>query len=141
MCFGQVVYNLLDLQAKRIDKYRVELSRKKPAVLWYFPYCRSTLLVLYNLLCPGTSFYRKNVLKNYLIFSKLTCHAFPSSFHYKLYFTFTSSFQQKNCNGDMSMDHTVLLWCTTYNLWTLTRVVHFELLLRLKETEQNHTEG
>ena len=41
----------------------------------------------------------------------------------------------------MSRDHTVLLWCTAYNLWTFPWVVHFELLFKLKGTEQIYTEG
>ena len=35
----------------------------------------------------------------------------------------------------------ILLWCTTFNLWTFSWTVHFELLFRLKGTEQIHTEG
>ena len=40
----------------------------------------------------------------------------------------------------LSGDHTVLLWCTSYNLWTFTWIVNFKLLFRLRGAEQIHTE-
>ena len=42
---------------------------------------------------------------------------------------------------DMSRDYTVLVWCTTYNLYTFTWFVHFKLLFRQKGTDKIHTEG
>ena len=41
----------------------------------------------------------------------------------------------------MSRDHTVLVWCTVYNLSTFTWIVHFELPFRLKGTDKIQTEG
>ena len=35
----------------------------------------------------------------------------------------------------------ILVWCTAYNLWTFTWIVHFELPFRLKVTDKIHTEG
>ena len=75
-----------------IDKYRVELTRKKCKP----PFCctvfilRCTSHICAILLGPGTSFYRKKFLQSYW-----TCYVFPSLFHHKLYFTFPSKFQHK----------------------------------------------
>ena len=41
----------------------------------------------------------------------------------------------------ISRDHTVLVWCTAYNLWTFSWIVHFELPFTLKGTDKIHTEG
>ena len=135
----------------------MELSPKrcKTAILLYF----SILRVYLTHLCFITFwtlehlFIEKNVLKLY-IFWQHVMHSrvhFSISFslHSRVYFSISFTLHSRvhfsinfikneivKYMSRVSRDHTFLLWCTAYNLWTFIWIVHFELLFRLKGTEQ-----
>ena len=98
------------LKPKRIDKYRVKLSRKMCTT--------AILLYCFHTAGPGVLnivlYYLEENRLVYLINSLTTCHEFPSSFQHKLY-------KRRNCNGCV-MGSYCILWCTafTYNLWSFT---------------------
>ena len=76
------------LQSKRIDKYRMELTRKKckTAILLYcFHTAGQVYFTQFNLLSPGTSYLEK-ISENYLIFSKsiLEQHFMHSLIHFSI---------------------------------------------------------
>ena len=104
---------LIVLMSNKIDKYRVELSWKKckTVILLYFSH---TAGVLYTILSPGTSFYRKKFTWNYLIFSKsiLWRPVMYPRVHFNIIFTldslnihFSINFiKRRNCNGYIYCD-------------------------------------
>ena len=123
----------------------------KTAILLYCSHTAGVLhtfvLLLYNLMGPGKYFLEKNVFADYLIFLKsiLWQPVMHSQVNFSIIITlhsrvhFSINFIKNEIVKYMSRvsrDHTFLLWCTAYNLWTFIWIVHFELLFRLKGTEQ-----
>jgi len=116
---------LLMFYPKRIE-YILEWNLLEKSAKRTF-YCFHTaavlhIFLLYNLLGPGTSFYRK---------SKINIKRKPN---YEIGFF-------KKSQLKWIVIHTLSIYCTAYNLWTFTWFVHFELPFRLKGTDKIHTEG